>query len=141
MTDHDEKELVYWTKFVNPIEKMNQQIRHNQEIAMSDTQERDGYDDYEDESSSPNIEGGMMIPIMHDPFDGFNLWTGHFSVDITKPIREDISKVRGVEAVDVVSRYRMHVAVGRLFVPNDVMNGIAKVVTKYHKHACSGETT
>lgn len=56
--------------------------------------------------------------------DDFNFWTGYSDFKITKPLLELICDTDGVEACDIISQYRWRIAVGKLFVPREVMVNI-----------------
>ena len=55
---------------------------------------------------------------LHDkanPIKQLDCWTGHTNFDITKSVQEKIEKIRGIELLMVLSRYRFFVGVGKLF--------------------------
>lgn len=54
----------------------------------------------------------------------FNFWTGHANFDITKDIRDVIKGTDGVETLDVYTRYRFRVGVGKAFSDSEVMRKI-----------------
>jgi hypothetical protein len=58
-----------------------------------------------------------IIPIMdhHYISNNFSLWVGHTNFDITKSVAETIEKVDGVETLEIYSRYRFRVAIGKMF--------------------------
>ena len=56
----------------------------------------------------------------------FNFWTGHTNFDITANIFKIIEDVEGVETLDVFTRYRLRIAVGKAFDDSIVMRNINK---------------
>jgi hypothetical protein len=58
----------------------------------------------------------------------FNFWTGHTNFDITKKIKETIESTEGVETLEIYTRYRFRVGVGKAFNDSDVMRSINKSV-------------
>ena len=60
----------------------------------------------------------------------FNFWTGHTSFSISGPIAARIESVEGVEILDIYTRYRFRVGIGKLFKDRDVMNDIQQAMYK-----------
>lgn len=58
----------------------------------------------------------------------FNFWTGHTNFDITKKVKDTIESTEGVETLEVYTRYRFRVGVGKAFNDSDVMRSINKNV-------------
>jgi hypothetical protein len=56
----------------------------------------------------------------------FNFWIGHTNFDITKNIAEIIEKCSGVELLDIFTRYRFRIGIGKCFIDNEVMFDIAE---------------
>jgi flavodoxin len=54
----------------------------------------------------------------------FNFWVGHCNFNLSKKIVESIEKVEGVELLDIFTRYRFRIAVGKSFTDSQVMNEI-----------------
>lgn len=60
----------------------------------------------------------------------FNFWTGHSNFDITANILRIIEDTDGVETLDVFTRYRFRIAVGKAFDDSIVMRNINKKIYK-----------
>lgn len=58
----------------------------------------------------------------------FNFWTGHSNFDITANILRIIEDTDGVETLDVFTRYRFRIAVGKAFDDSVVMRNINKKI-------------
>lgn len=58
----------------------------------------------------------------------FNFWTGHSNFDITANILRIIEDTEGVETLDVFTRYRFRIAVGKAFDDSIVMRNINKKI-------------
>ena len=54
----------------------------------------------------------------------FNFWTGHANFSITKNIADLIEETDGVETLDVFTRYRFRISVGKAFQDSVVMRSI-----------------
>jgi len=67
-----------------------------------------------------------MIPLTEYtmPSRIFNFWVCHTTFSITKPICQLIEKIDGVETLDVFTRYRMKIGIGKAFKDRDVMHNI-----------------
>ena len=61
----------------------------------------------------------------------FNFWVGHANFDITEKIAKIIEQSRGVEILDVFTRYRFRIAIGKGFQDRDVMNVINNSIGLY----------
>lgn len=60
----------------------------------------------------------------------FNFWLGHTNFDITKNIALLIEATEGVETLDIFTRYRFRIAVGKAFDDSFVMRNINKQIYK-----------
>lgn len=74
-----------------------------------------------------------MVPLTEhtDPNQIFNFWVGHTNFDISKDIVDVINHVSGVETLDIYTRYRFRVGIGKHpdFVKDrDVLNNITTAV-------------
>jgi hypothetical protein len=67
-----------------------------------------------------------IIPMNDNTASGkiFNFWIGHTNFDITKKIAQIIESIAGVETLDVFTRYRFRVAIGKAFNDSEVMRDI-----------------
>lgn len=54
----------------------------------------------------------------------FNFWVGHTNFDITSFIATIIEKIDGVESLDIFTRYRFRIAIGKVFDDAVVMKEI-----------------
>ena len=61
----------------------------------------------------------------------FKFWVGHSNFKITAAAHSLISKVEGVESLDIFTPYRFRIAVGKLFRDRDVMSNIKDVMVSY----------
>lgn len=73
-----------------------------------------------------------VIPVNDNTSSGklFNFWMGHTNFDITKKVAETIEKTEGVESLDIYTRYRFRISVGKAFEDSIVMREINKSVYK-----------
>ena len=61
----------------------------------------------------------------------FNFWVGHTNFDLTPVIVKKIELIEGVETLDVFTRYRFRVGIGKLFDSAFVMSSIAENIYDY----------
>jgi len=54
----------------------------------------------------------------------FNFWVGHTNFNLSKKVCDTIEKIEGVEILDVFTRYRFRIAIGKAFKDNEVLNTI-----------------
>jgi hypothetical protein len=58
----------------------------------------------------------------------FNFWTGHTNFSITPNIANIIESVDGVETLDIFTRYRFRIAIGKIFNSGEVMNKVSSSI-------------
>ena len=61
----------------------------------------------------------------------FKFWVGHANFDITHDIVFIIEQTEGVETLDVYTRYRFRISVGKSFNDRDIMSNINSNIYKY----------
>jgi hypothetical protein len=54
----------------------------------------------------------------------FNFWVGHTNFNLSNKVCDTIEKIEGVEILDVFTRYRFRIAIGKAFKDNEVLNTI-----------------
>ena len=60
----------------------------------------------------------------------FNFWTGHTNFNISTNVANIIQKCDGVESLDIFTRYRFRISIGKVFKESEVMHNINKEVYK-----------
>lgn len=70
----------------------------------------------------------------------FKFWEGHTNFNISQKVAKAVEKTDGVEILDVFSRYRMRIAVGKAFdsreVRQDIQNNVLAILTSGEKKEC-----
>jgi len=61
----------------------------------------------------------------------FNFWVGHTNFDITNSICSIIEKHYGIETLDIFTRYRFRISIGKVFNAADVMSELS---TNIYRH-------
>lgn len=67
-----------------------------------------------------------IIPVTENTASGkiFNFWIGHTNFNISKRVSDIIEETEGVETLDVFTRYRFRIGVGKAFSDSEVMRDI-----------------
>ncbi len=130
------KNKIVWEKWVDPfaLEDIEEEGEEEEEVE----QDFPSYEQYESQEEQVNDEKMLLlysdmgiIPYNEKTSSGkiFNFWIGHTNFDITKKISVLIESVPGVEILDIFTRYRFRVAIGKAFRDREVMNDISKTLT------------
>lgn len=73
-----------------------------------------------------------IIPVNENTLSSkiFNFWIGHTNFTITKNIADILESVEGVETLDIFTRYRFRIAIGKAFNDSQVMRNINNIIYK-----------
>lgn len=84
-----------------------------------------------------------IIPLNEHTASGkiFNFWTGHTNFNITKGVSNILDNAEGVETLDVFTRYRFRIGIGKAFTDSVVMNNIQQLVYDHLESNRSDEKT
>lgn len=63
----------------------------------------------------------------------FNFWVGHTNFSITRNISDTIETTDGVETLDVFTRYRFRIGIGKAFESREVMRSIEERICKHEQ--------
>lgn len=147
--------IIIWQKWVDPFgrdddieeEFANYNDDSANEELEEDPEEPENKDKIKQFLADKSIKYGVkviatpmgVIPVNDNTASGkiFNFWMGHTNFDITKKIAETIEKTDGVESLDVYTRYRFRISVGKAFEDSMVMRHINKNVYKELANAYS----
>lgn len=136
----NKSEIIVWEKWRDPFgyDDIDENISREEE-------EEDKDDEYYDvEENKKNIiiknikEQFILTPLGLMPLTEntasskiFNFWTGHTVFSISKKIVNIIENIDGVETLDIFTRYRFRVSVGKAFDDSVVLR---KVVDSVFNH-------
>lgn len=125
-----------WTDYTNDIQPIP--LAHNDIEDTDSGDEDEGYNELEDGPSHLNNEDPVRViasPLGLIPYNEytasskiFNFWLGHSNFDITVKVKDAIEQTEGVEILDIFTRYRFRIAIGKCFNDADVMSTINKNV-------------
>ena len=138
----DKVPLIVWQKWADPFgadddSPMDDIMQSSISESESDTDYFDGLDNEDSEEKTLPIKkilNGVrviatpmgIIPLTENTASSkiFNFWLGHTNFNITKKVAEIIEETSGVETLDVFTRYRFRIAVGKAFKDSEVMRDI-----------------
>jgi hypothetical protein len=74
-----------------------------------------------------------IVPINDNTASGkiFNFWVGHTNFNVTKHIFRILENTDGVETLDVFTRYRFRIGIGKAFSDSVVMKDIQQSIYSY----------
>jgi hypothetical protein len=144
--------MIVWQKWIDPfgsdddeVESMDQipdpefydenQMGHN-------TNTEDEYDETKNKINNKFIKSHnvrvLATPMGIIPFNEntasskiFNFWVGHSNFNLSRKVVQIIEETDGVETLDVFTRYRFRIAIGKVFKDADVMKNINDNVYEY----------
>jgi len=144
MNDNSDKNIIVWQKWVDPFgeEELSELLSSTDQSNENDEEISQDYID-EDNDKQKNIISRKnikviatpmgIIPITENTASGkiFNFWIGHTNFSITKKIASIIEEISGVESLDVFTRYRFRIGVGKAFSDSSVMRNINEEIYSY----------
>jgi hypothetical protein len=93
-------------------------------------------EEYEDQESE--VQEAVLVPKNFyetiSLMSRFDCWIGHTNFNITNSVKNKLNEVDGIEVLNIISRYRFFIGVGKMFKFTDVRTDIEKRI------ASKGET-
>lgn len=126
-----EENLIIWQKWFDP-------FGDDEELHDFDTSPMDEPEDISpfDQKPMKAIATPMgIIPYTENTASSkiFNFWIGHTNFNITQNVSDVIEKTDGVETLDVFTRYRFRIAIGKSFdeskVKTDINNRVYQILS------------
>ena len=135
---------ILWEKWINPYELSLEEGKLLEDINPSDFEEPN-WNTYEEKE--PNTENlnqndedlmafkhhtkAIMTPMGMIPLNEqtactktFKFWIGHTNFTISEEYKNIIERTEGVETLDIFTRYRFRIAIGKAFQDRDIMQNI-----------------
>lgn len=117
--------LIIWEKWVDPLggDEENSFIEKDDEDTESPTM-------IKTKPVKMLLTPMGMIPYNENTATSsiFNFWVGHSNFDISPEICDLIEQAYGVETLDIFTRYRFRIGVGKVFDDGDVMRNINNII-------------
>jgi hypothetical protein len=138
----NKKNLIIWQKWQDPFGEKDDELEDKIDNFFDDSTDSAEYSEDSLIESSQKILSKQIkviatpmgiIPMNENTSSGkiFNFWTGHTNFNITKGVCNIIETTDGVETLDVFTRYRFRISVGKAFTDSVVMNDIQASVYEY----------
>lgn len=130
MSNHNNEPLIVWEKWIDPFgQAMDEAKWTDYENEIDDLEDVEFLDESFPVSEKPirAIATPMGI-IPYNEFTApahiFNFWVAHTNFNISANIVEIIEKSEGVEILDIFTRYRFRIGIGKCFNDSDTMKNI-----------------
>lgn len=137
MNTFESSNLIVWQKWFDPFGHDDLPIEDSLEKNDDDTEEYEEHKDntipIKDASLRAIITPMGLIPYTENTASSkiFNFWVGHTNFNLSKKISDLIETSDGVETLDVFTRYRFRIAIGKVFDDAQVMKNINDRVYEY----------
>lgn len=84
------------------------------------------------EDNSVGMIVGSLGSVANNPnsYDEFDFWIANCNFYVTSKIVENLLKIEGIEALDILSPYRFRIAIAKLFSTKEVISDITQLLTK-----------
>ena len=122
---------IIWEKWVDPFGKDEEESRwmdYDNSDSIEDSYEEDTIEHSHKFNQPIRVIASPLGLIPYNEYTApgkiFNFWVGHTNFDITENIQSIIEECEGVEILDVFTRYRFSIAVGKCFIDSEVMSAL-----------------
>jgi hypothetical protein len=140
--------LIIWQKWQDPFGETDDELEEKINHFFDDNDESIDDNNIDDNNIDDNIftKNKMLpkhikviatpmgiIPMNDNTSSGkiFNFWLGHTNFNLTKGVCNIIESADGVETLDIFTRYRFRISVGKAFTDSSVMKNIQESVYEY----------
>lgn len=127
---------IIWEKWTDPFGDDLDEVKwnHYDDENMDETSEIFDNDILKSKFTKPiKIIASPMGLIPYNEYTAsskiFNFWVGHTNFNITREISDIIEKCNGIELLDIFTRYRFRIGIGKCFLDSDVMADITEKIT------------
>jgi len=138
--------IINWEKWLDPFGKDIEEAKwtdYNSDIKDLNNFINDEDDDNEKPRQSITSSSPIKViasPLGLIPYNEhtasskiFNFWLGHTNFNISQNIKNIIEECDGVEILDIFTRYRFRIAIGKCFKDSDIMTLINDKVYAFLK--------
>jgi len=134
------KPTIVWEKWVDPFGADMDEAKwtdYNNEFPYSGEDDDHGDGEHKITHSKSKPIRVIATPLGLIPYNEytasskiFNFWLGHTNFDISESIKKIIEESEGVEILDIFTRYRFRIAIGKCFNDSETMININNDITK-----------
>jgi hypothetical protein len=132
-----QEDIIIWQKWSDPFGEKDDEVSDELDNFYDEDEDED---DFVEENINSVINQPKpikviatpmgIIPINDNTASGkiFNFWMGHTNFNITAEIAKIIEACDGVECLNVFTRYRFRIAIGKAFTDSVVMKSIQDTI-------------
>ena len=124
-----EKPLIVWEKWVDPFGEDTDEAKwrdYNNDI--TDTDDLIPEEEFQNTTKSIRVIASPLGLIPYNEHTAsskiFNFWLGHTNFDINNDIKNILERSPGIEILDIFTRYRFRIAIGKCFSDSETMKQI-----------------
>lgn len=135
---YGDESLIIWQKWFDPFGEDDSEskssidsLRHNEEEEEEENEDEEDNFDNSNHLYSKKPLRAIATPMGLIPYTEntasskiFNFWVGHSNFDLSAGLVNIIEDTEGTETLDVFSRYRFRIAIGKAFDDAKVMKNI-----------------
>ena len=133
------KKIIVWQKWYDPYGSDDLEDMLGYGSVYEEEEGEDYTEPNETQANEPqgaDSDFGPKFPAMATPFGvipltdntsigkNFNFWIGHTNFDITEDIGLQLEALEGIETLDIYTRYRFRIGVGKAFSDSETMRQI-----------------
>ena len=126
--DKDSNIKIIWEKWIDPFGEDLDEARWNDYDSEENDSSLAEQLDVKNSAKSIKVIASPMGIIPYNEYTSsgkiFNFWVGHTNFNISKGVVDLIESCDGVEILDIFTRYRFRIGVGKCFTDHIVMNEI-----------------
>ena len=117
---------IAWQKYEDVIEKIKSltsamfKVSEDYDEDESVEEEFKSYDEFEKYKMKKDVT--EMLPFISPEYvqellmlHNFDCWLGHTNFNLTVKCKDELESIEGVEALNIISRYRFFIGIGKLF--------------------------
>jgi hypothetical protein len=138
------KKQIRWTKWHDPLAALVKDHDANQDDYDDNdytNKERKRYGEG-NPNLGPIIAGPQGIIPLNDtnvPSRHYNFWIMETNFNISRPVARMLNETNGVETLDIFTRYRARIAIGRLFDTEEIKDAIEAALLQADKKVVTPE--
>jgi hypothetical protein len=134
--------VIVWEKWQDPFDnEETQAILNKLREQHEEEQEENGFHQIKSKEApemfrvlmDPNM-GLIPVTDLSQPGRTFNFWMGTTNFNLSEELAKVIEETPGVELLDIVTRYRFRIGIGKIFKDSDVFNSVLSRIKRKMKN-------
>jgi hypothetical protein len=127
---------IIWEKWVDPFGENIEETKWNNYDEDEDDDIYAQQDAFKNKGKPIRVIASPLGLIPYNEYTSsakiFNFWVGHTNFNLSEEIIDLIETCEGVEILDVFTRYRFRIGIGKCFIDSDVMQKIRDACNEYY---------